>query len=97
MAPDVTVNINEATPVNVSMGEVLERKEVFKIDTFTGDGTTTKITLSVKFRANSLAVWVRGVLQQRGGSYTEAADRLSFTFTTAVKDGWKGEARYVQD
>ena len=88
-SPNITVDITGAMDVSY-IG-----KEVFAIEPFTGDGATVKFDLGNVFRSGSLWVFLNGVLQRKDVSYTEAVDKQSFTFTTAPKNGWKLEARYV--
>lgn len=65
-------------------------------DKFTGDGVTVQFTTTKTFAANSLMVFVNGILQESDIDYTEAGDNTYFTMSSAVKANWKVEAVYVE-
>lgn len=69
-------------PVAGSVGptQLSENLRNFTVDTFTGDGTTTSFTLSAEpASANSILVFVQGIMQTRTDNYTLSGSVVTFT------------------
>lgn len=100
MSDDVQVTIGNGEDVSVTMGsdEVSVTlgagvREVFKRQTFTGDGSTTEFTLDFTPKENSLRVWLQGILQDEDTEYS--LSEATITFGTAPRTGRKIEVWYA--
>ena len=66
-----------------------------RVPTESPDGSQTEFSTSKKFVEDSLEVYVNGLLQAAGISYSPDADRRGYTFSTAPKAGFSIEHRYL--
>lgn len=100
MGDDVQVTIGNGEDIAVTLGEDEVSvtlgtgvREVFKRQTFTGDGATTDFTLDFTPKTNSLRLWNQGILQDSDTEYSLTGKVISFN--TAPKSGRKVEAWYA--
>ncbi len=91
MGDDVQVTIGDGEDLSVTLGTGV--REVFKRETFTGDGSTKVFTLSYTPKTNSLNVWLSGILQDSDSEYSLSGKDI--TFNTAPKNGRKIEVKYA--
>lgn len=89
----VSVSRNNSS---ISADQSVGSQTVFKVDKFTGNGSTTVFALSYRRRANSLSVYKNGILCEVAVDYTEAVNGQSITFVTAPLTGDKIECRYAK-
>lgn len=67
-----------------------------RYDKFAGTGVQTVFALSYTRLANTLGVYIDGILKELDVDYTETGSGASITFTTAPYSGAVIEAKYAQ-
>lgn len=102
MSDDVNVTVGEGDTISVAVGgedtaSVTisgQGQEVYKRDTFIGDGSTTDFPLPVTPKTTSERVYVQGVLQDKDTEYSISGKILSFN--SAPGNGRKVEVHYAK-
>ncbi len=96
-ADSLSTNITGDDDIVVQETEGSSVRDTYALEKFVGNGTQTVFDLSATARANTLIIFVSGMLQEVDVDYTLNVDANEITFTTAVKNGRKIEVRYVNN
>ena len=96
---EIVVRITPVDPIVrislVALNQVAAGGVSFALEQFSGDGSETEFTLAQAFTAGSCSVYRNGVLQDRGGDYTENVGRTAITFINPPDDGDNIDVRYA--
>lgn len=71
----------------IDLNAVVTRDVAFYSDQLTGDGVTEDFPTTHQFKANSVLVFINGVLAKKGVTYAEGADQQTIEFAAAPAGG----------